>query len=634
MRHTRAYFSKRMGKRGRNEQRGVALLTALLLLMLMTGLSVAMVISVRSDLLINGYYRDFRGSFYAADSGLNIARQAIVNQINTDLNTLGSSYNPATTAPLSTSEDSTINSLLTGTYGSGYTSLNQGNAAGSWPEKFQITNENFQFVQCTPIGTTGTCAAPTGIPCGYNYIYSYSLTGVGQSQGNESTTLADAGNVFVKTSVPAGSPNCPTSFAAFGMFIDQWNICSGSTLVPGMITGPVFTNGSWTFGTTGNYIFTDPVGSAGADAGYQFSSSCDQVAGPSDKKGGVTIAPTFQNGFNLGQPQISLPQNSFNQEQAVLDSIGNANGASVNNNALSKGLLDVNGNPYPSKGASSGVFLPYQINKSGQATLAPGTGGGIYVEGDASVVLSTSGASAEVYTITQGGTVTTVTIDPVANTTVFSQGTATVQIAGVPTLLNQASGTTSPSTMLYVDGNITSLSGPAEGVAGIQDGTALTITAAGNVTVTGDILYKTEPVTTTQNQIPNTPADTLIPGNNNGQTLGIFTSTGNIYLNDKQSDGNLEIDGSLATISKNGSGALINDGNAINTLTIIGGRIQNTIQNINTTTRNVFFDRRYAQGLTPPWFPSYVTNASGPVTFQTSIARTTWANTHTGDPNW
>src|ERR1041385_3971575 len=67
-------------KKSHNE-RGVALITTLLLLMLLTGLSLAMVLSVRSDMLINGYYRNFRGSFYAADSGLNAARTYIQNQV-------------------------------------------------------------------------------------------------------------------------------------------------------------------------------------------------------------------------------------------------------------------------------------------------------------------------------------------------------------------------------------------------------------------------------------------------------------------------------------------------------------------------------------------------------------------------
>src|SRR5438477_6878042 len=61
----------------RQAESGVALLTTLLLLLLLTGLSLAMVISVRTDLLVNGYYRIFRGSFYAADSGLNIVHADI-----------------------------------------------------------------------------------------------------------------------------------------------------------------------------------------------------------------------------------------------------------------------------------------------------------------------------------------------------------------------------------------------------------------------------------------------------------------------------------------------------------------------------------------------------------------------------
>src|SRR6185312_2821775 len=106
-------------------------------------------------------------------------------------------------------------------------------------------------------------------------------------------------------------------------------------------------------------------------------------------------------------------------------------------------------------------------------------------------------------------------------------------------------------------------SGPSSGAA-IQDGSAVTVTAASNITITGNITYSTEPVTLTQNQIPNTPADTLISGNNNGQVLGIFTAGGNVNLSVPSSGQNLEIDASIATISQNGSGAIVNTGNAIN----------------------------------------------------------------------
>ena len=141
----------------------------------------------------------------------------------------------------------------------------------------------------------------------------------------KSRNLSDRGALLINASLVANATQ--QSFAAWGMFIDQWPICNGGTLVPGTISGPAFTNGAWTFGTSGSYIFTDTVGSASANAGYQFSGSCAQVAATSDKVGGVTIAPTFQNGFNLGSPAVPLPPNDFNQEQAVLDGKGRGGGS-------------------------------------------------------------------------------------------------------------------------------------------------------------------------------------------------------------------------------------------------------------------------------------------------------------------
>jgi len=180
--------------------------------------------------------------------------------------------------------------------------------------------------------------------------------------------------------------------------------------------------------------------------------------------------------------------------------------------------------------------------------------------------------------------------------------------------------------MLYVNGNINALTGPGEGKAAVQDGTALTITAADNITITGDILYKTEPVTTGGS----TP-DSLISGNDHGQVLGIFTAGGNVNLANTQSDSNLEVDASIAEISATGSGGLVNTGNAISQLTIVGGRIQNTIQNINTTTRNVWFDKRFASGnFAPPWFPSTTISTTPPAadtaTLTSSFQRTQWLN--------
>lgn len=616
-------------------ERGVALITTLLLLMLLTGLSLAMVLSVRSDMLINGYYRNFRGSFYAADSGLNAARTYMQDQV---VAAIPASFG-ITSQPIPVGTDTNIQTGLNNQFGGSYTTYTgQGQSASSWPGKYQVTG-TFALAPngCTVLGGAGTCQAPTGPVTGYKYVYNYTLQSIGQAQGTQATTLTDRGSIIVNaTLIPV---NSTTSFAAWGMFIDQWNICN-STLVPGTISGPAFTNGAWTFGTSGSYIFTDTVGSASADAGYQFSSKCDQLNATSDKLGGQTIAPKFQAGFQTGQSTVPLPQNDFNQKRAVLDGQGTNNNP-VTNSDLHNTLKNVSGTSYPSSGANSGVYLPYST-VNGQPTL---TGGGIYVESNpnlvTNVVLSTAtgpatgtypnGSPQQVYTIKQGSpaTVTTVVVDPGNNATTVISGGNTLNLVGVPHSTDPVTAATSPQTMLYVDGNINSLSGPGQGLPAINDTSAVTVTAASNVTVTGDILYKTEPVTLTQNQIPGEPADTLIPNNNNGQALGIFTATGDVQLNNKQANGNLEIDASLATISQGGTGGLTNIGAQINTLTIVGGRIQNQIKNIATTTRNVFFDRRYSQnGFAPPWFPSthLTLGALTSAHATTTVQRVQWLN--------
>jgi len=83
-------------------------------------------------------------------------------------------------------------------------------------------------------------------------------------------------------------------------------------------------------------------------------------------------------------------------------------------------------------------------------------------------------------------------------------------------------------------------------------------------------------------------------------------------------------------ISQGGSGGWINIGNHINTLILMGGRIANQAKSGNTTTRNIFFDRRFAQnGFAPPWYPSTTVTTTGTNTAQmlpSTIQRTKWFN--------
>jgi hypothetical protein len=58
----------------------------------------------------------------------------------------------------------------------------------------------------------------------------------------------------------------------------------------------------------------------------------------------------------------------------------------------------------------------------------------------------------------------------------------------------------------------------------------------------------------------------------------------------------------------------------------VGGRIQNQIKNIGTTTRNVLFDRRFQSGnFAPPFFPSTTVNpGKSSASFTTALSRVAW----------
>jgi Tfp pilus assembly protein PilX len=626
----RTHFRRQSASRAINgpmirirKQQGIALITCLLLLVLMSILGLGMVVSVNSDMLINGYYGNYRSAYYAADSGLNIARQDLMNQTSLIVNqTACASWgatSPAgcTSPPVNTAGATTaINTILTN-WGSTFHALQTTN---SWPGSFQLPNS----ASCPDtFALTNTTADGAG---GYIFQFQYTICVLGRGAGTQQVTTTETGQVLLQVDpgkTAGGSTTTTTSFASFGAFISNFN-ANSSPLVSGTITGPQFTNGSWNFGTGGSYIFTDNVSQHGPTVSYDFPASRGggytyiDSAQPSATYNGQTIKPTFQQGLNVGVTAAPLPDDDYSQKWAVLDGAGCGEGSNVCGNSsspdppsvtsanLNTYLADINGTAYNKNGATSGVYLPY----SG-STL---TGGGIYVEGDAtSIVLSpgtdNKGNLTQIYTITQGSTTTTITTNITANTTTIYNGTKTTLLTGVPK--SKSLGT--PQTLLYVNGNLgtnsggtyTGLSGPGQGQPAIQDGVQLTIVANNNINVVGDVLYKSEPVTL------NT-ADTIITANDHNQVLGLFTQTGNFVLTSPYSNNNLEIDASMAAIGNNCSssscGLSTPTSDGINTLTIVGGRMEVNAHSVKMNQSNTYFDRRFQtranQGFAPPWFPS------------------------------
>jgi Tfp pilus assembly protein PilX len=610
---------------GRAEEHGVALVITLLTLALITVLSLGMVIAFSSQTLIGGYYRNYRGAFYAADSGLNVARQQMMSEI---VASVPATFTMPITGPTATA-CGLISSVTVGTTYGTPTNLNTGTAANSWNESFKLTNA----IPSTPLAT------PTGVNS-YSCSMGYSITSVGTAQGTEQQTVTESGNIIF--SVQGASAKNNVSFAYFGAFVDNYPPGIGP-LVPGTMTGPMFTNQAWEFMAnqppwTSPYIFTDPIGQVMSSVDY-WDTGWGQhwVAGPSYGSGANLIAPTFESGLFLNQPNVPLPSNAFNQLEAVVDGVGDGLVAPANlQSTMNQILKDINGNPYPASGTpSSGVYLPWYASGStdilgSPASLLPASttvtttsgttvvtnpygtnpasGGGIVIEGNADVQLVPVGATEQDYIITQNGTTTTIKIDPALGTTVVIQGGTSKTFTGVP--MNAVPATATPAAMIYVNGTMT-FHGPGEGQGAIQDNAMITMTANGDAIATGDVLYKTEPVTV--------PADTLIPAvANMNQVLGIYTANGNFITADTQADQNIEVDGTIATISSlessscNGQGGQLSYGH-INTFNNVGGMAQSCIYAADVNTENTWFDRRYTArpNFAPPWFPSTTITTGG-----------------------
>jgi len=651
--------------------RGIALVTTLLLLSLFTVMTLSMVIAVTSDTLIDGYYRNFRGSFYASDSGLNATRQYLANQI---FAAVPSTYVPSSGTPaLATSTTTMLSNLENTSTGFGASQSFLGSQS-SWPGTFKVDSAaaNTWIIcaagssgcattpkpTCTPMPNCNTSGSSmTGITQ-LTYTYPYQITVIGQSRNNEQNTVTETGNITLAVNI-SSSTSTVTSFAAFGTLLDQYAICSGS-FVPGTMSGKIFSNDSMNFGDSSivgskKYVFTGSVGvHNSAGVGYMYGDgTCDQSTTTSDTYGGTTINPTFTGGLATGQTQVPLPTNSFNQERAVLDGLGGCGAAgsgttcvAPTNTQLAAALTNAAGTAWNSS-ATSGVYLPYNhttntlnLNTTALTSGNTPTGafGGLYVQGNVDQMTLTASTitvlgvshKAQVISIKQGSTTTTVTLDLDGGTTQISDnlGNSSLAMLGLPE--NVTSGSPVEGCLVYVTGNISSntsataptgLSGPSSGAA-IQDGSGVTVTAGGTISITGNILYTTEPVTLTT-------ADTST-GLVGGNVLGIFSTGGNIQLQPSTNVSTMEIDASMATIAPSGNYGITATWNTIGTVNIVGGRVQNKALNGSSVgARNIYFDQRFATGFAPPWFPTTtITSATtNTATVQRpSINRVSWVN--------
>ncbi len=632
----------------RSRTRGVALIITLILLALLGAASLAIVLLVSSDTMINGFYRNYRGSFYAADSGVNVAVEAMKNSIQ-------SAGDATNNPPLP--NNGTIPTSVSSSYAPFQTAYYNIGDTNSWQGKFtMIANPGGTPVLGTPTVTSAQNPNDPSNPTDliWSFAYPYTVTVQGQSAGGEIEEITESGTITYGSIAGAAAAGGTPSFAKWAAFITNFSDCQGA-LVPGTMTGPFFTDGQWNFGNYNNpgYTFTDSIGQVGAKASWWGRKGCsDSVSAPKGFN-----APTFPaGGLQLNQASVVPPSDSYSQLEAVLDGQGTASCASMSCQPLmNQELKTVAGTPPPASGSvPTGVYLPYYTGSGcasangcfgsyNSGTGTAGYAGGFYVQGDASITLTATttgnGSNAhptQTYTIKQASTTTTILVDNVLDTTTVTSGGTTVgPLQGVPTQVNSSglamsntegvNGNTVNPTLVYVNGNVTGLTGTYDSnnnpLPAIQDNVGVTVVGSSSVSITGDLTYKSSPVSV--------PADTLNTSTNAG-VLGVYT-TGNINLS-PDPNGNLTVNGSLAALSgQTGSSAnsgFATPGRSIGTWTIVGGRSEDHAHSVSIGTGNTYYDRRFANNFGPPWFPTAVPQAGSPAvssSSQTTVTRTSWA---------
>jgi hypothetical protein len=483
----------------------------LLLLFLLSALGLAAVLSTSSDLMINGYYSNYRASFYAADSGLNMARESMQNYL-TGIVPNGTNWNSNWTqcsgANQPISSLSWTNPYSTSTSVTGASATNPAAVQNSLGESFQVTG-TMTFSPCT--------ATTTGPNSPYvTYGFTYTLTSVGTAAGMGQASVTENGTFnLVITDVTTNKPT-DTSFSAFGAYIGNFPKCNGAGLAGGTIAGPVFAVGEWNF-STATYTFTNPVDQTDGTFSFYDGSTCyNSATVPYTDPNGTKFNPTFDAGSNLNQTAPPLPANDFSQRWAVLDGLGcGENGGSVcgsipptlpnaptaqqmnqynlqnaaQNNVAAQPYATVSGSTYTP--ATSGVFIPYTCSGS-TCSLSP-TAGGIYVED------SSGAATTLTLTAVTSGTYTGSTFPTSTQCTSAACQLIQVAQAGNSTTGNPVVSQVGSTSCKYKSGNNTT-----KCTANFEQSTTTTTPT----TITNITIDPTSNVTTAQTYVQNSNSTT------------------------------------------------------------------------------------------------------------------------------
>jgi hypothetical protein len=413
------------------DQRGVALVAALAVMILMAAASMAfvMISSTETNMVVS--QRIEQAALWNAEAGVEVARQTVSEYAMAKLDSMAQAWSG--TGPIITD--------VSGFFPAG------GFVHAAYDSTYSVSAD-LVFLDSSIADSSQV----------FNFRYIADATGYDGEYG-EKRVQAEG---VLRVSASRGS------FTDYLIFTDVHTTEWGSAIwfhTSGSFDGRVHSNGQYRFAYFPT--FYDQASSVAQTAVYY--NDGDHIELDDDHNGTIDV-PNFYGGFQRDAPSIDMPENSFGQQRAALG--GDSGDTSPVSNTEARGYLGLtpSGDPVP-----EGVYVP---NNGSDVT------GGIYVAGDAREYrVSVDAGGNQVYQIqdmSYGWT--TITVDRGA-------GTTTVVDGGGTTVLNGA-----PRGVSYTDGDIRRFGGPersgGDPQPGIASETQITIVASEDISIDRDIHYQ------------------------------------------------------------------------------------------------------------------------------------------------
>jgi len=512
-------------------ERGIALVSSVLVILMCSLVLAAFMAKVDSERSKSNGTHVARASLYAADAGVRTAQQVMTNTVRARLDSVTAAWS-----------------------GSGAIITNPSTFFAGMPST--ITNTGPDFNASISIAFESSAISAMS----QTFDYRYTITSNGQDGGFGRRSVKSTGTMRVSAS--------RGSFTDYLVYTNQHTTPSGSAIWFTSSTrfdGRVHSNGRLRFAF--NPQFADLVTSVSRDAA--FYNNGDTRTLDADHNGTLDV-PTFGGGFNRGAPDIDLPENAFSQMNAALGLSADITTAPTNTTINAQLGLGVS-----SSAPANGVYL---VNSGGAVT------GGLYVQGDLSQCrLSIDANGNQVYTMVQGATTRTITVDRTNHVTKVQTGASLATYAGVP------------RGVMYVTGAISDLRGPdrvsGAVVPALARDTKLLIASERDMVIQRDI----------------TCSD-YASGTN---VLGLFSTSGSVRVGTSAPD-NMHLDAFVMAAASDGAFTVdqYNEGSPRGDFHLRGGMVTEfygAFGTFNGDARRSGYGRQFnydARGVVPPYFPT------------------------------